>query len=61
MPECPEIDTDKLHETIDEEILLQVSIALGAVAASTRKRLVWFGSLVLGLGGCGMFAWVFAG
>jgi hypothetical protein len=41
--------------------LLQVSIALGAVAALTRKRLVWVGSLILGLGGCGVFAWAFAG
>ena len=39
--------------------LLQVSIALGAVAALTRKRLVWIGSALLGLGGCGVFAWAF--
>jgi hypothetical protein len=31
--------------------LFQVSIALGAVAALTRQRLVWLGSLVVGLGG----------
>ena len=37
--------------------LLQVSIALGAVAALTRKRLVWVGSTLLGLIGCGIFAW----
>ena len=41
--------------------LLQVSIALGAVAALTRKRLVWIGSAVLGLIGAGVFAWGFAG
>lgn len=41
--------------------LLQVSIALGAVAALTRKRLVWIGSALLGLGGCGVFAWAFFG
>jgi hypothetical protein len=41
--------------------LLQVSIALGAVAALTRKRLVWVGSLLLGLGGCGIFGWAFLG
>ncbi len=29
--------------------IFQVAIALGAVAALTRLRLVWFGSLVLGL------------
>jgi hypothetical protein len=31
--------------------LFQVSIALGAVAALTRYRLVWFGSLTVGTGG----------
>jgi hypothetical protein len=31
--------------------LFQVSIALGAVAALTRQRLVWFGSMAVGLGG----------
>jgi hypothetical protein len=31
--------------------LFQVAIALGAVAALTRNRLVWIGSLFLGLGG----------
>jgi hypothetical protein len=31
--------------------LFQVSIALGAVAALTRQRLVWLGSLAVGLGG----------
>jgi hypothetical protein len=41
--------------------LLQVSIALGAVAALTRKRLVWIGSALLGLLGCGVFAWAFFG
>jgi len=41
--------------------LLQVSIALGAVAALTRKRLVWIGSAALGLIGCGVFAWAFFG
>jgi hypothetical protein len=40
--------------------LLQVAIALGAVAALTRKRIVWVGSLLLGLGGCGLFAWAFS-
>jgi hypothetical protein len=38
---------------------LQVSIALGAVAALTRKRVVWAGSLVLGLAGAGIFAYAF--
>src|SRR5512146_1086494 len=39
--------------------LLQVSIALGAVAALTRKRVVWVGSAVLGLVGAGMFGYAF--
>ncbi len=36
--------------------LFQVSIALGAVAALTRQKLVWFGSLTLGVGGIVFFA-----
>jgi hypothetical protein len=39
--------------------LLQVAIALGAVAALTRKRLVWVGSALLGAVGCGLFGWAF--
>jgi len=35
--------------------LFQVAIALGAVAALTRLRLVWFGSLALGLVGLVLF------
>lgn len=38
--------------------LLQVAIALGAVAALTRKRLVWVGSVLLGLAGGVMFGYV---
>ncbi|MEP6483615.1 MAG: DUF4337 domain-containing protein [Rudaea sp.] len=41
--------------------LLQVSIALGAVAALTHKRLVWIGSTLLGLVGLGIFGWAFFG
>jgi hypothetical protein len=41
--------------------LLQVAIALGAVAALTRKRLAWVGSLLLGLGGAGVFGWALFG
>ncbi|MEO5621855.1 MAG: DUF4337 domain-containing protein [Dokdonella sp.] len=41
--------------------LLQVAIALGAVAALTRVRLVWFGSMLLGLGGIGLFGYVLLG
>jgi hypothetical protein len=39
--------------------LLQVAIALGAVAALTRRRIVWVGSMLLGLVGAGMFGWAF--
>ena len=41
--------------------LLQVAIALGAVAALTRKRVVWAGSVLLGLGGAGLFGYAFFG
>lgn len=37
--------------------LLQVSIALGAVAALTRKSVVWVGSIALGLAGAGVFGY----
>jgi hypothetical protein len=37
--------------------LLQVAIALGAVAALTRKRLAWLGSMALGVIGAGIFVW----
>ena len=36
--------------------LFQISIALGAVAALTRNRLVWFGSMGVGLVGLVLFA-----
>jgi hypothetical protein len=36
--------------------LFQVAIALGAIAALTRKRLVWIGSMALGAIGCGFLA-----
>ena len=39
--------------------LLQVAIALGAVAALTRRRIVWIGSTLLGLAGAGLFGWAF--
>lgn len=40
--------------------LLQVAIALGAVAALTRIRLVWILSILLGLGGLALFLWPIA-
>ena len=41
--------------------MLQVAIALGAVAALTRKRLAWLGSTALGLVGAGIFFWALFG
>jgi len=43
------------HRFADSVALFQVAIALGAVAALTRMRLVWFGSLLVGLIGTGLF------
>jgi hypothetical protein len=49
------------HHLFAEAVaLLQVSIALGAVAALTRRRVVWIGSSLLGLAGLGLFAFAFA-
>jgi hypothetical protein len=45
----------KHHRFADSVALFQVAIALGAVAALTRTRLVWFGSLLVGLIGVGFF------
>jgi len=46
------------HEFFARSVaLLQVSIALGAVAALTRKRPVWIGSALLGLVGAGVFGY----
>jgi len=45
------------HGFANSVALFQVSIALGAVAALTRHRLVWFGSLLTGTGGILLFAW----
>jgi len=39
--------------------LLQVAIALGAVAALTRIRMVWFLSMLLGLLGLALYVWPF--
>ncbi len=37
------------HQTLAKAVTLyQIAIALGAIAALTRKRWLWFGSLVLG-------------
>lgn len=47
---------EKHHHYAAAVALFQVAIALGAVAALTKFRLVWFGSLVLGTIGLVMFA-----
>ena len=46
---------EKHHGFANSVALIQVSIALGAVAALTRIRLVWAGSMGLGLIGAVMF------
>lgn len=43
------------HAFANAVALIQVAIALGAVAALTRMQLVWWGSVVLGTGGLVMF------
>jgi hypothetical protein len=42
------------HRFADSVALFQVAIALGAVAALTRMRLVWYGSMIVGLSGLGL-------
>jgi hypothetical protein len=44
------------HGFADAVAVFQVAIALGAVAALTRSRPVWLGSLLLGAGGTVLFA-----
>lgn len=43
------------HRFADSVALFQVAIALGAVAALARFRLIWFLSMLLGLSGAGLF------
>lgn len=47
----------KHHGFANAVALFQVSIALGAVAALTRSRLVWLASLLTGAAGIIFFAW----
>ncbi|HEY6928924.1 MAG TPA: DUF4337 domain-containing protein [Thermoanaerobaculia bacterium] len=49
------------HGYANSVALFQVSIALGAVAALTRNRAVWVGSLVLGTAATALFAATFFG
>jgi Domain of unknown function (DUF4337) len=43
------------HRFANSVALFQVAIALGAVAALTRIKLVWYGSIALGLSGAALF------
>ena len=47
------------HRFANAVALFQVSIALGALAALTRNRIVWWGSMLLGLSGIPLFVWAF--
>jgi hypothetical protein len=49
------------HRFANAVALFQVSIALGAVAALTRNRLVWLGSMLVGLAGIATGAWALLG
>jgi hypothetical protein len=43
------------HRFADSVALFQVAIALGAVAALTRVRTVWYGSMAVGVAGAALF------
>ena len=45
------------HAFANAVALFQVSIALGAVAALTRNRMVWLASLLVGLAGAATLVW----
>jgi len=45
------------HRYANAVALFQVAIALGAISALTRMRVVWFGSLFLGAAGLAFFLW----
>jgi len=49
------------HRFANAVALFQVSIALGALAALTRSRAVWWGSVLLGLSGIPLFVLAFLG
>ena len=66
--ECPGVPLPVTNHLLHEHhgfantvALFQVSIALGAVSALTRNRLVWFGSMGVGLIGLALFAKTFLG
>jgi Domain of unknown function (DUF4337) len=43
------------HHFANSVALFQVAIALGAMAALTRIKLIWYGSVLLGLSGAALF------
>ncbi len=47
------------HGFANSVALFQVSIALGALAALTRNRPLWYASMAVGLAGIGLFATTF--
>ncbi len=47
------------HKFANTVALFQVSIALGALAALTRNRPIWFGSMLVGLSGIVIFVFSF--
>jgi hypothetical protein len=49
------------HGFASSVAFMQVAIALGAIAALTRVRWIWFGSLLLGLTGAGLLLHTFVG
>jgi hypothetical protein len=49
------------HRFANTVALFQVSIALGAMAALTRIRSLWWGSIILGLSGMGLCGFAFLG
>ena len=46
------------HGFANAVLLFHIAIALGAVAALTRSKMVWFGSLVSGGAGMAIFGWM---
>ena len=46
---------ERHHRYANSVALIQVSIALAAVAALTRQRLIWMASILLGLAGAALF------
>ena len=49
------------HHFANAVALFQVSIALGALAALTRNRAVWWGSMLVGMSGIPLFILAFLG